>query len=361
MTTATSSTLNIAQTLALAARTITNALPEDLWVAGTVSGLSRSQAGHVYFQLADNSDGTPSAVLPVVAFAREAGVIGETLAAAGVDLEEGLAIRVRGRLGVYAAHASVQLIIKAVDPAMSVGERTLARRRLVAALVAEGCIGRQKALAANPVPLQVGIVGPRGAGTADVLSMLESSSFGCCAWLVPVSTSGPGAPAAIARGLRAAGGIGVDVVLLTRGGGARSELAAFDTEVVARAICECPAPVITALGHSTDRTVADECAWAVAITPTDAAGVGVIGPLVMAEQRLFEEAAAVARAGRACAGRASGALEGHAAAISSARIQAEQASQARASARRARRNALLLGGLAIILLAILVLVLVGRH
>lgn len=190
-------TFTVTQALGLANRAVLEAAPDELWVVGTVAGLVRSRPGHLYFQLADHdADGsTPSAVLPVVAFARDSVGINRTLAEAGVELANGLAIRLRGRLSIYPPKATVQLIASAVDPAVTVGEGTLRKRDLLAALERERLLVRQRQLPMPTAPFHVGVVGPPGAGTADVLSVLRDSGLGFRWSASRLPHPGPGHPA----------------------------------------------------------------------------------------------------------------------------------------------------------------------
>jgi exodeoxyribonuclease VII large subunit len=331
--------LTVAQALGLAHKAVAAATPDGVWVVGTVSGLMRSRADHLYFHLSDHDpDGsTPAAVLPVVVFARDSGGITRTLDRAGVELANGLAVRLRGRLSVYAPKGSVQLVASAIDPTVTVGEGTIRKRQLLATLEREGLLARQQALPLPLLPRVIGLVGPAGAGAADVVSVIEGSGFAVRVLRFPAATSGVGAPHAIAAAVAGAARAGVDLIIVTRGGGPASDLVAFDSEPVARSICGVEVPVVTALGHSTDRTVADACARMPAISPTDAATV-VVDLLAGAEEVLLLEATRVAHAARAALGRAVATLESHAAAISAVRTQTLETASARASADRARRT-----------------------
>src|SRR5690606_30731872 len=137
----------------------------------------------------------------------------------------------------------------------------VARAELLARLRAEGLLDRQAALALPPVPLRVGLVTSRGsAAEADFLDELARSGFAFHVIAVDVRVQGTGAPRAIARGIASAAARACDVLAVVRGGGARTDLAAFDQEVVARTIAACPTPVLTGVGHEIDRSVADEVA-----------------------------------------------------------------------------------------------------
>jgi exodeoxyribonuclease VII large subunit len=255
-------TLDVAAALALATEGVRRFAPGPLWVQGEVMGLVASRAGHWYWSLA--GDGVR---LSACALRREATALAATLARAQVKLADGLTVRVRGTLDVYPARGQVQLRVFGIDPAVSIGAAVLARRDVRNRLSAEGLLGRQRLLEPAPCPLRVGVVAPAGQGLADLVRVLEATPWAWQVRVVTVASEGPSAPGEIARAITGLGR--ADLVVVTRGGGAGVTVA-YDTYEVAAAVCACPAPVIVAVGHSSDASVADDCArWAVA-TPTAA-------------------------------------------------------------------------------------------
>ena len=148
----------------------------------------------------------------------------------------------------------------------------LARDELVAELEATGRLRAQASLVVPASPRRIGLVSsPGAAGRADVFDVLHRSPVPVEIVEAQAAMSGPGAPAEVARAIGLLGGAGVDVVLIARGGGAKSDLAAWESRPVALAITECPVPVWTALGHATDHTLADSVANACHPTPSAAA------------------------------------------------------------------------------------------
>ncbi len=156
-----------------------------------------------------------------------------------------------------------------IDPRYTLGELALQREELVRRLVAAGLYDAQARLASPVLPLAVGLVTSVGsAAWHDVTHELEASGFGFRIVACDARVQGEWAPEMVAAAIRTLGRHEVDVVLVVRGGGARSDLATFDAEVVARAIATCPRPVLTGLGHEVDRSVADEVAHLALKTPT---------------------------------------------------------------------------------------------
>jgi exodeoxyribonuclease VII large subunit len=255
-------TLGVAQALAVAATGVRIVAPGPLWIQGEVEGFVQSRAGHWYWSL--TGDG---ARLSVCCLGRDATAVAATLAQAQVKLGDGLTVRVHGSLGVYSPRGQVQLRVFAIDPAVSVGAAVLARRQVRARLAAAGLLELQRALRPVHCPLRVGVVAPAGQGLEDFMRVLERTPWAWQLRVLTVATEGPAAPAEIARAVEALGR--ADVVVVTRGGGA-GVTAAYDSLEVATAICSCPVPVVMAVGHSSDASLADDCAWRAVSTPTAA-------------------------------------------------------------------------------------------
>lgn len=227
-------------------------------VVGEVADLRRPRGGHVYFTLRD-----PSARLRVVVLADVAD---------GLEpFKDGDEVLVRGKITAYAPSGDVQLQAAAVDLA---GEGAQRRKReaLAGRLRGEGLFDPARKRPLPFAPLRVGVcTSPTGAALRDVLTTIERR-FPVVVVLAPVPVHSAAAAPEIAAQLRALDARGrVDVILLVRGGGSREDLAAFDEEVVVRAVAACRTPVVTGIGHETDTTLVDLVADRRAPTPTAAA------------------------------------------------------------------------------------------
>jgi exodeoxyribonuclease VII large subunit len=267
---------------------------EHLWVTGVVSGLRRGPKFTSWELVEYQPDATTvRAVLPVGAFAREVGEITQVLAAAGVELADGLELSVYGRLEPAPAYGRLRLLAQAVDARVAVGASVLRRQELLAELERSGELAAQRSLALPAVIRRLGLISsPTASGRADVLSVLAGAPAPIEVVEAPAAMSGPAAPAAVARALDRLEARGVQAIVIARGGGARSDLAAWDTPEVAQAIARCRVPVLTALGHATDQTVADIVAHSAHETPSAAAAVVVARAEAVARR---EEAAVVDR------------------------------------------------------------------
>ncbi len=236
----------------------------DVIVSGELSNVRVHSSGHVYFRLKDSD-----AQLAAVCFRGDA---------RGIDFEmaDGVQVLARGRLTVYEPQGSYQLVARTIEPAGR-GELERAYRMLLARLGAEGLFdeARKRALPRYPACLAI-ITSPTGAAVRDILSTLKRR-FPCVnVVFLPVPVQGEQAPPAIIRALDAVSSIeGVEVVIVGRGGGSLEDLWAFNDEGVARAIHRCAVPVISAVGHERDVTIADLVADRRAATPTMAAEIAV--------------------------------------------------------------------------------------
>ena len=250
------------------------AFRQEVWVRGEIHDLSRPSSGHVYLTLVEEREDGSKASLPVMLSAANKVAVNRALTRAGgsVRMVDGTEVRIKGRLDWYSPRGQLQLRMTAIDPAYTLGQLEVARAQLLARLDAEGLVGRNSALAWPLVPLRIGLVTSRGsAAEADFMDELARSGLAFHVIAVDVRVQGVGAPHSLASGIASAAARGCQVVALVRGGGARTDLACFDQELVARAIALTPVPVLTGIGHEIDRSVADDVAHTVAKTPTAAA------------------------------------------------------------------------------------------
>jgi exodeoxyribonuclease VII large subunit len=192
----------------------------------------------------------------------------------------------------------VQLLMTAIDPAYTLGQLELARAAVLHRLTEEGLV---RANAAHPlalVPLRVALITSAGsAAEADFLHELERSGYAFSVLRIDARVQGLDAPLELVAALEHAAGADVDAIALVRGGGARTDLLAFDDERVARAIAACTVPVLTGIGHEVDRSVADEVAHTAHKTPTACAQalVGLVAAFDLRVGALWDAIAGCAR------------------------------------------------------------------
>lgn len=258
------------------AESLSESFPRQLWVRGEVAQYRATGAGHAYFDLVEK-DGRRDHVkakLSVALFRQERAGVNRTLRDAGATLADGAEVRIRARVDFWPPAGRLQLIMNGIDPLFTVGKLAAERARVLQLLMSEGLLRRQAELELPLVPLRVGLVTSGGsAAYHDFVQELESSPHAFRVAHVDVRVQGQGAFRRIVFGLRTLSRLDLDVIVLARGGGSRSDLAPFDTEAVARVIAESSVPVVTGIGHEVDRTVADEVAHTYMKTPTAAAAM----------------------------------------------------------------------------------------
>ena len=329
-------TLTVGELAQVLRWTLDAAFPSGVWVAGEIDSISRPRSGHVYFDLVERSEhaepgAPPAASLSVVLFQGDKERVNHTIKRHGnaMRMADGLSVRIQGMLDFYPRRGQLQLRMTAIDPAHTLGAIAADRDLLMRALAAEGALRRNAAVALAEVPLRVGLVTSLGsAAHADVMRVLAGSGFAFRVLEADTPVQGVDAPERIAAAIGTAAGAGVDVVVLARGGGSRTDLVAFDHELVARAVAACERPVFTGIGHETDRSVADETAHTACSTPT-AAARAVVSRVEQWLERLDDTGRAIAVRGR----RSLAAAEHR-----TGRIAADTARGARSAGRRAELN-----------------------
>ena len=238
-----------------------------VWVTGEVTNFKSQSSGHIYFTLKD-----ASAQLLCVLFR-------STHTAHREYLADGQKLLVNGELTVYEPRGQYQLIVRSVEP-QGVGALQVAFEKLKQKLQSEGLFAAARKRPLPRYPQRIGLVtSPTGAAIRDVLHVVERRHRGLKIVLAPCRVQGDGAALEIAASIRllnewhqtVPAGQGLDLILLTRGGGSLEDLWAFNEETVARAIHGSDLPVVSAIGHEIDVTIADFVADVRAATPSAAA------------------------------------------------------------------------------------------
>ena len=232
----------------------------DIWVAGEISGVKLAASGHYYFTLKDEV-----AQLRSVCYKMTARYL-------KFKPQDGVAVLARGRLDVYEGRGELQMIVETLEP-QGHGALQFAFEQLKLKLAKEGLFETERKRALPALPERIGIVtSPTGAVIRDILQILERRCPGRHIRLYPAQVQGEGAAEQIASGVEYFSESGwAEVVIVARGGGSLEDLWAFNEERVARAIAACSVPVISAVGHETDFTIADFVADLRAPTPSAAA------------------------------------------------------------------------------------------
>ncbi len=265
------------------------AFPE-IWVAGEISNFARPQSGHCYLTLKDDRSQLRAVMWRGVA------------ARLRFEPQDGMEVVCRGHVDLYAARGSYQLVIADIVP-QGVGALELALRQLREKLTREGLFDPARK---RPLPRFVRriavVTSPTGAAIRDFLQVLGRRWRGADVLVVPVRVQGEGAAAEIAAAIQTVNRLAtpIDCLVVTRGGGSMEDLWAFNEEPVVRAIAASKIPVVSAVGHEIDVTLADLAADLRALTPSEAAEL--IAPAaeeLVAELRQVERRLAAALRSRA--------------------------------------------------------------
>jgi exodeoxyribonuclease VII large subunit len=257
---------------------------EHLWVEGEVSNLATPSSGHLYFTLKD-----AGAAIRCVMFRSAANALKFRLA-------DGMKLVLRGRMSVYDQRGDYQLMAEYLEP-QGVGALQLAFQQLKERLAKEGLFAEGRKKLIPSLPATIGIVtSPTGAAIHDILNVINRRHANIRILIAPVKVQGEGAAAEIAVAVADLNSFpGTDVIIVARGGGSIEDLWAFNEEVVARAIAASRLPVISAIGHEVDITIADLVADLRAPTPSAAAELVVNSKVqMMADCNALERRLALA-------------------------------------------------------------------
>jgi len=240
-------------------------LPHLCWVEGEIGDVKRANSGHTYFSLSD----FPSRI--------ECVLFKSVARHLATPVRDGLLVTVLGRVQQSPKRANLELDVQDVRVRSSQGPRQAARESLRERLSAEGLLDADRKRGLPQHPACVGIVtSAAGDVLQDIMRILRRRHPGVATQFVSVPVTGEAAAKEIAAAIRALSLAGTaSPLILARGGGSAADLAAFDTEIVARAIADCRVPVISAVGHEPTTTIADLVADVRCATPSEAAELAV--------------------------------------------------------------------------------------
>lgn len=246
---------------------------ENVWVEGEISNCRPAASGHIYLTLKDGD-----AQLAVVLFRVQASLL-------RFRPQDGLAVLVRGRISVYDQRGQLQMIAETMEP-RGAGALQLAYEQLKARLLAEGLFDQVRKRLLPPFPRCVGVVTSTGGAVVhDIIKVVRRRHARLHLLVYPAVVQGAGCAASVSAGIRwfnAKPGR-VDLIVIARGGGSMEDLAGFNDEALARTIAASELPVVSAVGHETDFTIADFVADLRAPTPSAAA------EMITAAQHRVEE------------------------------------------------------------------------
>ncbi|WP_446742762.1 exodeoxyribonuclease VII large subunit [Silvibacterium acidisoli] len=246
----------------------------DLWIEGEISDLRKAASGHIYFTIKDET-----AQFSAVLFRRQASLL-------RFRPEDGLHILLRGKLSVYEQRGQVQLIAEHLEP-VGAGSLQLAFEQVKQKLQDEGLFDAERKRALPLFPKCVGVVtSPSGAVIRDIINVVTRRHAALELLVYPAIVQGESAAASVAAGIAYFNqSREVDLIVIARGGGSLEDLAPFNSESLARVIANSELPVVSAVGHETDFTIADFVSDLRAPTPSAAAEL-ITGAQHRVEERI---------------------------------------------------------------------------
>lgn len=261
-------TLSVSQFIDVVNGVLRETFGGGLWVQGEIEGFN-GRGKHIYFNLVErNADS--KAALSISIWQGNMARLRPLLIQHRLELTDGIKVRIFGTPDVYPQRGSFGFKVTNIDPRFTLGDLAGQRDEVIRRLKEQGLYDANRKVAAPLVPLRIGLITSVGsAAHADVIHELENSGIGYYVLVHDVRVQGEEAVPTVVAALDQLGHrTDLDVIMVVRGGGSRTDLLAFDTQEIAAAIGRCPLPVFTGIGHEIDVSVADEVASRSFKTPT---------------------------------------------------------------------------------------------
>jgi exodeoxyribonuclease VII large subunit len=254
---------------------LNSGFPKSLWVCGEIQGYDRGKdKKHVFFELSEKDPVTReiTARIGLVIFAQARPKIEAILKKAenAFELKDDIEVKFLCKVDFYPGHGQVRLIVESIDPVHTLGKIAQDRQRLISLLKQKGILDKNKQLPLADVILNVGLITSYdSAAYHDFISELKRSGYAFKIFLINTIMQGKNTENSVIKALRTLEGVGgLDVIVITRGGGSIAELSCFDSEAIAMAISRSGIPVLSGIGHEINTTVTDLTAHTFAKTPT---------------------------------------------------------------------------------------------
>jgi len=253
---------------------VTSGFPRSVWVCGEIQGLRVDQKGHVYFELCekDESDHTIKARIRASIWSSRRPYIESILKRAenSFELKNEIEVKCLCKVDFYVKGGSLGLVIENIDPVYTLGKIAQERQKLIAQLVKEGILEKNKQLTIPIVSLNIGLVTSQdSAAFNDFKNELQLSGYAFKIFLVSAIVQGKEAEKSVSRAVHLLNRLeGLDAIVITRGGGSVAELSCFDSRLIAEAVAASKVAVLTGIGHEINMTITDLSAHTFAKTPT---------------------------------------------------------------------------------------------
>ena len=261
--------IDLVTLLSAVKETVAESFPVPVWVKAEISSWSPRANGHCYLELSQSRGGKLIAQSRAMIWSWKYLTLKKFFESeTGETLKAGITVLVQVRVS-YSEIYGISLSIENIDPAFTIGEKALEKKRIIERLEKGGYMEMQKELALPELPRRLAVITSKtAAGYQDFRNHLDAGGYAIVHDLWEAMMQGTDAPESIAEALSEAAQKQYDAILILRGGGSESDLACFDDEQLAMAIANCPVPVVTAIGHDKDVHIADMVANTSVKTPT---------------------------------------------------------------------------------------------
>jgi len=267
--------LTVSQLNSLIQEVLQMGFPQAVWVCGEIQGYDRSRLKkHAFFNLCEKDTQTQeiTAQIGLVIFSNRRAYVEKVLADSGnpFELKDDIEVKFLCKVDFYPPHGAVRLVVESLDPSYTLGKIAQEKQRLIALLKKKGTLDKNKALPLAEIPLNIGLITAYDcAAYNDFISELKLSGIGFSVVYRDTQMQGKKAEEDVCRAIDELGEVpGLDVIVITRGGGSIADLSCFDSERIAEKIAACRLPVLSGIGHEINITVTDLAAHTYQKTPT---------------------------------------------------------------------------------------------
>lgn len=249
--------------------------PQPLWVCGEIQGFNRNRGkNHIFFELVEKDPDSKSIIAKIglVLFAGRKATIQDILRRSenAFSLKDDIEVKFACSIDFYPPHGAIRLIVESIDPVYTLGKLAQEKQKLIALLKKKGVLDKNKQFELPLVPLRVGLItADDSAAYNDFCSEVHRSGFAFQLYMHNALMQGKMAQSDICKALGELCKIeGLDVIVITRGGGSIADLSCFDSQLIAEKIAGCPLPVLSGIGHEINISITDMAAHTYAKTPT---------------------------------------------------------------------------------------------